>query len=57
MPIEIRELVVKAVVDPKKGGEAAPAAEKEKPKGGDREKVVAQAADQVLEMLRRQRER
>lgn len=56
MPIEIRELVVKATVDPKKedGGEAR---SEKKPKGKEKEKLVTQTAEQVFEMLRRRNER
>jgi hypothetical protein len=53
MPIEVKELVIRATIDPK-GGEAK--------KGADaatenRQELVRECVEQVLEILRRERER
>jgi hypothetical protein len=52
MPIEIRELVIRAVVDP-----AQHHAESEGHGGEDRTRLVQQCVDEVLKVLRRRRER
>ena len=54
MPIEIRELVIRATVDPKKEKAGGPAAGKSAPATQD---VVAECVEQVLEILRREKER
>ncbi len=52
MAIEIRELVIRAVVDP--GGEGGkPAAER----SPSREEIVAECVEQVLDVLRLKQER
>jgi len=52
MPIEIRELVIRAVVDPAQH-QAEPASHGE----DDRTRLVQQCVDEVLKVLRRRRER
>ena len=53
MPIEIKDLVIRATVEP--GGAGAPSAPA---KGEDRiQDIVADCVEQVLEILRRDRER
>ena len=52
MPIEIRELVIRAVVDP-----AQHHAEPEGHRDDDRTMLVQQCVDEVLKALRRRRER
>ncbi|HET9398852.1 MAG TPA: DUF5908 family protein [Sphingomicrobium sp.] len=53
MPIEIRELVIRAVVEPphRRSGAASPMAEE------DRATLVQQCVDEVQKALRRARER
>jgi Family of unknown function (DUF5908) len=53
MPVEIRELVIRAVVDPRlpAGRPDAPAAEI------DRDALVQACVDETLRILRRERER
>ncbi len=55
MPIEIRELIIRATVEPRHdhghGGEQ-PAHE-----GEDRARLIQQCVDEVLKALKRQRER
>lgn len=54
MPIEIRELVIRAVVEPSPHDPAdAPAADGDE----DRTRLVQQCVDEVLKVLRRERER
>ena len=53
MPIEIRELVIRARIDPK--GESKKPAREEKP--GAKHEIVAECVEQVLEILRRRQER
>ncbi len=55
MPLEIRELVIKAVVDPEVRSEA-PSSSTEREEG-DREALVAECVAQVLEILREKAER
>ncbi len=53
MAIEIRELVIRAVIapeDPQKAGAAAP-------REAGREEIVADCVEQVLDVLRRREER
>ena len=52
MPIEIRELVIRAVVDPAQNDP-----EPDGPGEEDRAKLVQQCVDEVLKVLRRRRER
>jgi hypothetical protein len=53
MPIEIRELVIRATVEPRRDHHPdGPAPEPE-----DRAKLVQQCVDEVLKALKRQRER
>lgn len=55
MPLEIKELVIKAVVSTEKdSGAASPAAG---PEGGGREALVAECVEQVMEILREKAER
>lgn len=53
MPIEIRELVIKAVVD----GEAKNAGSDTESSGKKREQVVRESVNQVMEILDRKKER
>jgi hypothetical protein len=56
MPIEIRELVIRAVVEPSpKPDRDAPAFAKEPPL--DRRVLIQECVDQTLRILRRQKER
>lgn len=53
MPIEIRELVIRAVVDPREEpGHAGPAAA-----AFDREALIQSCVDETLRILRRTKER
>lgn len=56
MTIEIKELVIRAVVDPAGGGSEKPQKNAEKGQPASDE-TVAECVEQVLEILRRQRER
>ena len=51
MPIEIRELVIRATVEPPPRGEAGDMREPE-----DQAKLVQRCVDEVLKVLRRRRE-
>ena len=51
MPIEIKELVIRAIVDPEGGGTSAALPEE------DRRQLVADCVEQVLDILRRREER
>jgi hypothetical protein len=55
MPIEIRELVIKATVEPRRDGphDGSSAA----PEGVDHARLVQQCVDEVLKALKRKRER
>ena len=56
MPIEIREVVIRAVVDPKKAdAKAGPKASTEA--GSQMDKVVEMCVAQVMEILRQQNDR
>ena len=52
MPVEIRELVIKAEISPQKGGEQAPPEDAK-----SREHLVRDCVAQVLEILRERKER
>ena len=54
MPVEIRELVIRATVEPGKGHKK-PA--KDKSDGKDAQEMIAECVEQVLEVLRKERER
>lgn len=54
MPVEIRELVIRATVQPAEG-EKKPA--QEKGEGKATEEVIAECVEQVLAILRKERER
>jgi hypothetical protein len=53
MPLEIKELVIRATVDAGGGDEGAT----DKGKPADRESLVAECVEQVMQILRRERER
>jgi Family of unknown function (DUF5908) len=53
MPIEIRELVIRARVEPPSSAPSAHAAASEE----ERRDIVAECVEQVLEILRRREER
>lgn len=53
MPIEIKELVIRATVDPKGEGDET----SETKNGSGREELIAECVDQVLEILRNEKER
>lgn len=53
MPIEIRELVIRAVVDPDRTG----AQSGEKAGEADREALIQACVEETLRILRRERER
>ena len=55
MPIEIRELIIKASID-ESGAKKGENTETE-PKHLDREEIVADCVEQVMELLRNQSER
>ncbi|MGJ5179579.1 DUF5908 family protein [Bradyrhizobium oligotrophicum] len=54
MPVEIRELIIRAVVDPHKAGERGPAANAP---AFDRDALVQACVDETLRILRREKER
>jgi hypothetical protein len=54
MPIEIRELVIRATVD--SGDERRPRPETEAA-GGDRTELIEECVEQVLDILRKREER
>lgn len=59
MPIQIRELVIRATVDEgakAEGSEAAVSGSKKGKKGQGQEKIIRQCVDEVLEVLRLQNE-
>ncbi len=56
MTIEIKELVIRAVVDPSEGSTEKPQ-EKYNQSPAANEEMVAECVEQVLEVLRRQQER
>jgi Family of unknown function (DUF5908) len=53
MPVEIRELIIRAVVDTRQPDEAATAP----PSENDREALVQACVSETLRVLRRQKER
>jgi len=55
MPVEIRELVIRATVEPGEGEQKMPA--KQKRVGEANSEMVAEIVEQVLEILRKERER
>ncbi len=61
MPIEIKELHVRVAVSPapaaSPAGGAAPAASAGGGAGGDKDAIIAECIEQVLEILRTRRER
>jgi hypothetical protein len=56
MPIEIRELVIRAVVDERRPTSAEPQAVNERNDNG-REALIQACVQQVMRILRRERER
>lgn len=59
MPIEIRELVIRATIDAESqgGGAGGKAAVAKKASGADREAIVSECVEQVIRILERERER
>lgn len=55
MPIEIRELVIRATVEPRQ--DHAHRGEEQGAGGEDRVRLIQQCVDEVLKALKRQRER
>lgn len=55
MPIEIRELVIRATVEPRR--DDAPGGDPPGPQGEDRARLIQQCVDEVLKALKRQQER
>lgn len=55
MPIEIRELVIRATVEPRH--DHAPGGDEQGAEGDDRTRLIQQCVDEVLKALKRQRER
>lgn len=53
MPLEIKELVIRATIDSDAGGKT----ESSKKEEVDRDDVVAECVEQVMRILRRERER
>lgn len=53
MPIEIRELIIKAVVDQ----QAQSAPSDEKPEKGQQKQVIRESVEQVMDILERKEER
>lgn len=53
MPIEIRELVIKAVVDPNSGG----GSDSSQPSQKSKDKVIEKSVEQTLNILEKKRER
>ena len=56
MPIEIRELVIRATVEPG-GGAGQQKSTGKQEAGKEREELIAECVEQVLEILRKERER
>ena len=56
MPIEIRELVIRAVVDERRPTSAVPHTVYER-NGNEREALIQACVQQVMRILRRERER
>ncbi|MGB6152069.1 MAG: DUF5908 family protein [Pricia sp.] len=60
MPIQVKELVIRATVDENSGSENSPAPEASPESaldGKNRERLIRQCVDEVLEILRLQNER
>lgn len=59
MPIEIRELHIRVAVSPEAGAQPAAPPSGETPQGGgaDKDAVIAECVEQVVEILRAKRER
>jgi hypothetical protein len=58
MPVEIRELHIKVVVNPEEPtAPGAPAARGAEGGNGDREKLIAECVEQVMYLLREREER
>jgi hypothetical protein len=55
MPVEIRELVIRAEVNPRQGGEGQPA--NGSGAAADREQLVRDCVEQVMELIRLKEER
>ncbi len=53
MPIEIKELVIRATIDPK-GEDRKPSTQST---GGTRDEIIAECVEQVLAILAKQQER
>ncbi|MDZ7695059.1 MAG: DUF5908 family protein [Balneolaceae bacterium] len=53
MPIEIRELVIKAVVEPEGGDTSTPSQESEK----NEDKIIERSVEQTLKILEKKQER
>lgn len=53
MPIEIRELIIRAEVSDKEKGAGSAA----KPDKKEKQKIIQECVDQVLEMLKKDKER
>jgi len=58
MPIEVRQLVIRATVSDEASGKKSPqAGEGSQPPGAKKQDLVAECVDQVMEILREQQER
>jgi hypothetical protein len=57
MPIEIRELVIKATVSSTESGTNSPATSDSETNASREEKIVARCVEQVMDILRIQKER
>lgn len=55
MPVEIRELVIRAEVNPQQGGGAS--AQGDDAASSDREQLVRDCVEQVMELIRQKEER
>ena len=53
MPVEVRELIIKAVVDDQlSGGE-----QKKEPGTSDKDEIISECVEQVVEILKKEKER
>jgi hypothetical protein len=57
MPVEIRELVIRAEVEPKQGQGQSQGAGQSPGGGSDREELVRDCVEQVMEIIRQKEER
>ena len=57
MPVEIKELVIRATIDAGAGGGDGDRGGGKKGKRQDREAIVSECVEQVMEIMRQQRER